>query len=264
MILISFLRKKTSKIYFIILFLVFLIFGILIIGKNYYLMRANDNYKGSFVIVDNFDKYNLQKNKNIKWVKEAIVLDNFIFIKTENYNLEDYEIIIPKVYKNEYPKNSLLHYESYEFKIKDFYSESFDKPVLLVNNTTFNNIFEGKLNKIIDFKNWAYYDKTLKDLKIDSNDYIIYLKKNSSIDYKTIIVIFSIFIYVSFGLFIIIDLITILNLLNDEKKNNFLYKTIGYSKKDVVVINILKISLLLLMALIFSSLICLIIRCFLL
>lgn len=260
MILISFLRKKTSKIYFIIIFLVFLIFGILTIGRDYYLKRANDNYKGSFVIINNFDRYNLQKNKNIKSVEDAVILDEVIFVEEKDSNLKDYEIIIPENYKDEYPKNSLLQYATYKFKVKDYYSWPSDKTILIVNKTTLNNISEGKISKIIDFKNWAYYDRTINNLKINTNDYIIYLKRSSNIDYKSIIIIFNIFVYVSFVLFIIIGIITILNILNDEKRNNFLYKTIGYSKIDIFIINALKIIILLSTSLFSSSLICLIIK----
>jgi len=260
MILISFFRKKTSKIYFIILFSILLTFGILIISKNYYLKKANNNYKGSFGIINNYENINFKKNKNIKRLHNAFVLNEIIFIESYNIELKDNEIIISEYYKKEYPKNSIFEYETFKFKVKEYYSESPTQKVIVVNKKTLQRISNGKLSKIIEFKDWTFYEKTLKDLKIDSNNSIIYLIKSSKTDYRILISIFSAFIYISFILFIIIGLIAIINILNDEKKNNLLYKVLGYSKRRIIYINILKLFCLLFVSIFLSSIICIFIK----
>ena len=80
----GFLRKKTTKNYFIVFFIVSLILISLLISQKYFIKLNNENYKGSYIfITDTLNKYNqIKKNSNFKTIEIGIPIINELEIDT--------------------------------------------------------------------------------------------------------------------------------------------------------------------------------------
>ncbi len=226
-ILKEFYNKKTTKNYLFILFsLVFLIN----IAYNFYIYSIkiiNNNYKNSYIIVtlNNQKKYNLISNNNkIDTLKKCIVSYDKILVENDN---DDFLKNVDRI------KNiSTLEFNKNEFK---------DKYIITLNDWINYNNFIDKISK-----NNIQFDIII--LKQDNNNFENYL---SYFLYLLIIIIFiSLIIYVT----------TIINIILDEEKNNYLFYCIGYSLIQIKKFLLIKLLTLLVTILLFNNLLQIIIR----
>jgi len=130
--------------------------------------------------------------------------------------------------------------------------------IFYINNSLFEELKKQTKTKayILDIKNWANNENVVKKLsKNIDNDITIHINKESNINYENIIIFFNSFIILNIFLFLIVLIITIFNILEDEKKNHLMYRNIGFSQKQIIKTNILKVIFLLLIVFIFNSII---------
>ena len=142
----------------------------------------------------------------------------------------------------------------YTFKVSDevnaynfFYVNPFTYDILdnQVNND--DNTYVG------DLYDWINFEEFISKLEVELDTEIDCLITADTMKYIDIYHGFNIFLYLLLFLFIVLSIITIVNVLIDEKKTNFLYRIIGYSKKKKISIVVLKLFSLLIISLAFST-----------
>lgn len=246
----SFWRKKSTKIYFLIFIFLFVIFYILIFSRKYFIQLDNTNYRGSFLSlkVEENEMQNISNSFNIKKITPGIktFLNSYeiIFVASNKIKNET-QIIIPKIYKDEIEIGSSLEYENWFLTIQDYYDAPTYSNIFLISPKIFEQL-KRKQEQIflVDLKVWAYQNKTIKILEQSQqvSDITSYIKKIDDINYDYIITAFRFFSLFLFIIFIIIAFITFINNIEDEKKNNLLYKFLGFSKLKRIKIIIVKLS----------------------
>ncbi len=265
LVYISFIRKKITKIYFLIYTLLLIALFVLLFASKNFEKLENNTYEGSFIELKSDNLNELKKINNIKDYFLALKLkDGFeeIYLIGNN-ELTENEIILPNHFQNSLSKEEPVELElnkTYEFNIKNFDSNK--------NNFSFINVARQIIedNKsfshsyIIILNNWLKKDKTIKKLEDKYGiDNVVFQSHSSSENYETYINIVKVLILVLLFIFIIILLTTCFNIVQDEHKKNDLYYKLGYSKKKILKFNLIKIIILIILsfiiALIFSSII---------
>ena len=98
MLLKSFYRKRTSKIYLIVFTLILLALYMIIFGKSYYREYINESFKGSYI------KFDLSKDKiipeleGVTNLQEVVNLNKYFLLSNSSFNLNNYEILISPFY----------------------------------------------------------------------------------------------------------------------------------------------------------------------
>ncbi len=259
LILKSFFRKKTTRTYFAIYTLLLLVLMVLLCTKIVLEDKENSLYNGSYIIVNSSDNEKLKEIKNIKDIKETIVIkedyDNYVLVYNRNYELNNNEVIISSKLKESININ-----ENIDIVLNDL------NMTLLVknyeNNNTYNifyisNELYDKLKNvsstsfIITLKNWQKYENTLQELRkyYKSDNVMIYYNKDNS-SYETFIIVVNVILIALFILFSIVLIMTCFNLIEDEKIKNKIYYKLGYPKKDLRYYVIFKIILLMLVSIV--------------
>ena len=259
----SFLRKKTTKTYLLIYTIILSTLFILLITKNVMIELENNNYNGSFIEIEDKDNIKINGLNNIDKIYHAISIKegyNKIFlISDESYDLKNNEIIIPIKYKEEIKVGDNFELElgnnSYNFIVKN-YSNSKNNNFLIVspNVITENNDLDNSY--LLTLKNWLKKDPTLDEIRDKYKDYNItsyFYTSNES--YTTFITIINILLSVLALLFGIILIVTCFNIVQDEKKKNEIYYKLGYLKTKLQRYNVIKITSLIGLSLIFSFII---------
>lgn len=247
----GFLRKKTTKNYFIVFCILFFILVSLLSIKNYFIELNNKNYGDSYIfITDTLDKYNqIQNNSDFSSVNIGISiadeLDTYILIGSKQVNDDD--IIVPKQYKDLI--SSTIEIFNISFKVIDVY-ESTNNFVFLISETIAEKLLKeiDEVTYIVDLKNWTYYDRIINDLEEEYENVFSFLNNSQDGNYNTIIIAFDIFIIITIIISIIVLLVSCFNIIEDEKKNNILYHYIGFSKLRILLLLSFKIFFLLIIS----------------
>lgn len=258
MIVKSFFRKKNTRIYTIILGLIFLILFILGVGKNYYIKQVNKDYDGSFSYFKSNDSIDLNYINNILMFQKGFELsiDNSLIYFAIDNNVPKGKIILPSNYKNEIGLGDsislITKYSNQDLLVYDYYESIINFPIFKINSEDYQKL--SKDQNIVYFfqlKNWLDMDETISKIEQDLDVTVVtYLSDNETSNYKFIITIVDIFIYFMILIFIITGCISIYNVINDEKKNMMLYRCLGYSKLENYLILLKKIFFLIFFSLI--------------
>ncbi|MDD2409824.1 MAG: hypothetical protein PHD03_03795 [Bacilli bacterium] len=247
MILKSFYRKKTTKIYLLIFILIFSVLGAVIIGKDYYIKKANLNYTNSFLYISSAKDIDVNNIQNVENFNKALFNDRFYYVAYNNILDED-KIIFPSIFKESYKINDQIEYmgkkNNYTFTIIDYYNVKNISPILYINSHTLE-----KLNKennsygyILKLKKWSQKDDTIKYIiKTYNIEPITSEIKTTNIDFTQHINSFTIYAYIIIIIFIIACIFTIYNILNDEKEKSYIYRSLGYSKKKTFKLQLVNI-----------------------
>lgn len=264
-ILRSFFRKRTTRIYVLIFSLLLTVITAILLGKNYFLEYANNVYCGSHITLYASEDITdaILKQLNISDVKKGLVynIDNDTIIIFDDKSLEGNEIITPKYIDDTLSDISLdISGKSYDFHIADkkgtnnyfFISDSLYLELA--------NSYNSDYQYIIYLEDWFKVDKTIDNIRKNisynfDKDIITFETKTINLDVKPIIIIFNIVTIIFISAFLITFVLSIENLLLDEKKISYLYCCLGYSKKLVEIITIIKVLFLIVLAIIIPLLI---------
>lgn len=264
-ILRSFFRKRTTRIYVLIFSLLLTVITAILLGKNYFLEYANNVYCGSYITLYASEDITdaILKQLNISDVKKGLVynIDNDTIIIFDDKSLEGDEIITPKYIDDTLSDISLdISGKSYDFHIADkkgtnnyfFISDSLYLELA--------NSYNSDYQYIIYLEDWFKVDKTIDNIRKNisynvDKDIITFETKTINLDVKPIIIIFNIVTIIFISAFLITFALSIENLLLDEKKISYLYYCLGYSKKLVEIITIIKVLFLIVLAIIIPLLI---------
>lgn len=238
MIYISFFKKKVTKIYLSIFLLLSIVFSSLFLARHCMIKKGNVAYENSYLYFNSSKNIDLSKEKNIKKYNKAIAIDcsnplTNVFITKDTPILND-------------------NYQNYIKCMIDNYTIEYtmERSNNIIEDKNLFNYLSNKQNEyyyFISLNNWFKMKNSYKEL---SNKYQVEINvqenRIDSVDYKNVIVLFNIFINIVISLFIILSIISILNIIVDEKKNNTLYYSLGYSKRKICQITMNKIILILL------------------
>ena len=277
LILKSFIRKRTTKTYFMIYTLIlsalFLLFYV-----HYSLdEKENDLYYGSFIEIKDEDISKVKDIKEIKEIKKAIKISEFndtqyYFLYNPDYNLVNNRIIISNDYGEDIIINEVLDIEgdnkTYQFIVDRFNNEKNSLNKIYVSKEMYNEMLKKneKETNLIILNRWKrqYNDVMYRLNKIfDPSNVRPFLCAGDS-RYEAFITISYVFIWVLIVLFGIVLVITCFNIIQDEEKKNNIYYRIGYRKITLKIFNLMKIFLLILLSIIMAGIIFIILYLFIL
>ncbi len=277
LILKSFIRKKTTKTYFMIYTLIlsalFLLFYV-----HYSLdEKENDLYYGSFIEIKDEDISNAKDIKEIKEIKKAIKISEFddsqyYFLYDSDYNLVNNRVIISNDYREDIKINDILDIEGdnnkYQFVVDSFNDKRNSLNKIYVSKEMYNEMLKKneKETNLIILNRWKrqYNDVMYQLNKIfDPSNVRPFLCAGDS-RYEAFITISYVFIWVLIVLFGIVLVITCFNIIQDEEKKNNIYYRIGYRRITLKIFNLMKIFLLILLSIIMAGIIFIILYLFIL
>lgn len=259
----SFFRKKSIKIYLAIISIIlfFLLFSISI--KNYYLDLVNSNYEYSYIefeYLGNID--DIKKIKNINQVYEGFSLrvdeGTYYFLINDYIGLNDFEIAADKYIFPDQNIGSEVSFYSTNLIIKDLFENSSLYNVIYVNSNTYKYLLSLLKPNVFIYRvtltNWLNEEKTIKNIEdnLKVSNLTTFLNKKENINFESIIFIFQTAIIIFSIVFIIVLVVTYVNIANDEKKKNYIYKCLGYSKNLIRLINFTKLSILTILSFVIS------------
>ena len=268
LILKSFIRKKTTKTYFMIYTLIlsalFLLFYV-----HYSLdEKENDLYYGSFIEIKDEDISKAKVIKEIKEIKKAIKISEFddtqyYFLYNSDYNLVNNRIMISNDYREDIKINDILDIDgdnnTYQFIVDRFNDEKNSLNKIYVSKEMYNKMLENneKETNLIVLNRWKkqYNDAMYQLNKIfDSSNVRPNFYAGDS-RYEAFITVSYVFLWVLIVLFGIVLIITCFNIIQDENKKNIIYYRLGYKKITLKLYNFAKIFMLIFFSILLSSVI---------
>lgn len=253
----SFFRKKTTKIYILVLTLICILIGVLIVGKNYYISLGNKSYSDSYLLLksgqDVKDKLNKIKNiKNLKIGFETTLNSQTVILLGSEEIQSENGILISNNYEEEIEKNSEIRIDNHQFYVENYYNFKNGMIIFYIHEQALNKIISQEKVYVFELKNWIIHEATIKELKetLNIDSVSTFLNNKKEINYSQIIMVFNIFVIIMIIIFSIVFIITSYNILEDEKQSNLLYHYLGFSKKQTFWICFKKIFSVLLIALI--------------
>lgn len=259
----SFFRKKSIKIYLAIISIIlfFLLFSISI--KNYYLDLVNSNYEYSYIEFEYLgNKDDIKKIKNINQVYEGFSLrldeGNYYFLINDYIGLNDFEIVADKYIFPDQNIGSEVSFYSINLIIKDLFENSSLYNVIYINSNTYKYLLSLLKPNVFIYRvtltNWLNEEKTIKNIEdnLKVNNLTTFLNKKENINFESIIFVFQTAIIIFSIVFIIVLVVTYINIVNDEKKKNYIYKCLGYSNNLIKSINFTKLFVLTILSFIIS------------
>lgn len=264
LILKSFFRKKTTKIYLIIYTFIILILMLLVFTKNVLIQKENELHNGTFIAIKNFDISKYNNKENLNKVLKTTIIQNKVgeeYLLIINNDLKDNEVIISSLLKEKFKNNREFEInnnnQTIKFIIKDFDDNIKYLFLIKVSVETYNKYYDFSNERtIITFKNWLNIQDDVNNLRKiygDENVFPYYLIGNTN--YKNFVTVINILLIVLIFLFIIVLIIANFNIIQDENKKNLLYYKIGYNKYILKLFNILKIIILLIGSTLLGSII---------
>lgn len=230
----SFFRKKSTLLYFIIFLIISILFVILSIAKKYYIGLGNEFYDDSYIkfsspLKISFDEFEILNYNQTIEIDCNTTLTN-VYISASN-----------PIFTNEMGNKLVCQYNDYDIE----YDLSGEGNIIL--NKNLYDLLEIDKDSYVYFiklKNWFDADKVKFDIEKKYNTSVqVMEKQKDSNNYKYVIKIFEVFIFTLKLLFIVILVISVINIIIDEKKINYLYYTLGFNKIEIVKITIIKILL---------------------
>lgn len=263
LILKSFIRKKTTKTYFMIYTLI--LSALFLLFYVHYALdeKENDLYYGSFIEIKDEDISKVKDIKEIKEIKKAIKISEFddtqyYFLYNADYNLINNRIIISNDYREDIRINDILKIDgdnnTYQFIVDSFNKGKNSLNKIYVSKEMYDEMLENneKETNLIILNRWKreYNDAMYQLNKIfdPSNVRPNFYAGDSR--YEVFITISYVFIWVLIVLFGIVLIITCFNIVQDEKKKNYIYYRIGYRKITLKIFNLIKILLLIIISII--------------
>lgn len=258
----SFFRKKTTKIYIIVFIILALSLVISNSLKNYFIQFANSNYEGSFIYTESND-YNLDNLKSIKNIKQiyksAILNINNIMVLFTNPDFINYKeslaenlILIPQIYQNDYKIgdnfNININDINLDLKVKGYFNSNNYPFIYIINSKLIDEMIINNMGinaYAIKLNNWIDRDDTLNKIRetLKVENISTHIVNHHQMNFDFLIKVFNIILNMIIASFIIISIITLFNICNDERKKHMIYKSMGYSNQQLTILMITKITI---------------------
>lgn len=254
----SFLRDKKTKIYIIIFSFIFSIFFIITIGRREFLNEYNHNYENSFLYLEDSKSIaDLKNNAMIKDVNEVIKADIYFLLMDESIENEN-KIVLPSFFNKTYNLGDIFSFnlndETYDFTISDFYDTEEITTKVYISKKDFNRLLlNNKSGHIVIINSWSNLDKVNNYIKnrcgVEPDAYIT---STSNMDLTVSLHSFNIYALVIYVVFFIICIVSLYDISKDNKIKKNIYRSLGYSKKQIIIKNLLNIFLIFFISLIIS------------
>lgn len=267
MILKSFYRKKTTKIYLLIFTLIFTIFGVVLIGKSKYIEKINQDFSDSFIYLSSNSSLNLSDIDGALELKKAIRDDRFVYTYNDGKNIGKDEAIIPNILKGSIALNDYIELNvgntSISLRVKEYYEHESVTPIIYLNKKNLEQLIDnsGKYSYILKIKEWNKHEEISEELINNYHiDPIVYSVSKSNMDLSQMVKKFSTYGYMIIGIFVIVSVFTVYNIISDAEKKNYIYRSLGYSKSIISMNLIYNITSLFVLSLMCSGILILIIN----
>ena len=278
MIFKDFYRKKTSRIYFIILTLILTFLLILNYKRLEYIKTGNEKFITSTIDIATKEDVTeeLLKIKNIKEVETGITGSNYPYRASKeggifyfkNPSLKDNEIIMYSLITDYFNKDGNIieipyKDETISFKVDMYldvnYKENYKIAYIKLNDWFKHAKTEKEILKKI---NVAKLDLDVDEMSdyghIENHEPILSSFDRGPSLYEDYVTLFNI-VYAVFGIiFLIILIVTIHNILIDEEKSTYLYYCLGFNNQKIKTNNLIKVGSLIILSILTSSIILLI------
>lgn len=277
----SIFRKKTTKIYLFIVTSIFLIIGILLLARNHYISEGNENYEGSYLTFE-APLSELDKIKDGLNVKSVTIGLTYTFINESTNN----EMVTDLIVDESLSGNEIITWASYNYffntnedgaiiinknnhdyilTVKETYTSTSDDGTH-ISMDIFNDLYDNEnilyRVEIEDYfkenKTTKWLEENISNINTESNGNGITFVENSKDSAPLYNLYVLLFTCLTIGLgiiFFIILIYTLVNMIIDEKKSSNLLNHLGYNHKKILLTTIIKISLILIIPFIISSLI---------
>lgn len=262
----SFYRKKTTKIYLGLMCLIAISCSSLLLLKKHYIGLINDNYSSSFIMFE-VDKNTMVTNlDNVNIIYRGLATKDILYpiIEWNEKNIQDNEVLISSDFNNQFKIGEEISLTIFnntvnkELKIIEFYNtDKFIKP-FFINSNTFNQLIkeESKILYIGKIKNWLYEKKTVKKIEEELNIQVMeFISKNHESNYDEIVSAINLFTILVILSFIFLNILLTINVIYDERKSNLLYRSLGFSTKKIYQILIYKIGSMIGLSIILASIV---------
>ena len=249
----SFYRKKTTKIYFVLMIIITISCSAFLILKKYYTELINDNYDGSFIMFEVSQNTIFTDLENVNIMYRGLNTKDILYpiIEFNERTIKDDSIIMSSDFSDQFQIGNKIISTTLnekilkkELEITEFYKTDKVLQPFLINSNTFNQIIdkESKIIYIGICKNWLHEKKTVKKIEEQLNAQVIeFISKKHESNYDEIIFAVNLFIILVIIAFVILNILLIINIIYDESKSNILYKSLGYSSKKINQILLYKI-----------------------
>lgn len=286
----SFIRKKTTKLFILIFSTLIFIILILFIFNKYYNNFINNIYNENtyYILKSNKNIYDkLLENKNISNLENVIVFeyasssngnyskylidcenDYIIGISSNKVKLNINDIIVYSSIDNTSLEGNnislIINGETWNFNIKKVYNSNFSR--IYLNQNLFINLLNEQKTYYYTFnlKNYKLNIETIKKIddvidiklvkKIDSDKTINTINKLENIIF--ILNIITIIVIISF---LILLLIYIINFFNEGYRSNYCEYLIGFNKKYIKKLLLFEVNIIIILSLLFSFIVYIII-----
>lgn len=251
LILKSFFRKKTTRIFLIIYTLIIISLLGLFYGLKILNAKEKENYNGAFIYINSTSFSKLKNINNINSYKFGLKLDDEYNFAIYNYSLNNNQIIIPDTFAHDKSTISLSG-TNITFDVKDYNQST---SLYEISKEMYDSLKENyDVVLIVYLNDYLKSEKTIVDIKKEfNNEETVLMFNRHKYDYGKYIFIVKVFILVISLLFGIIVFFTSFNIVEEENEKNDIYYKLGYEKIFLNLLNILKIILLLISSIILSS-----------
>ena len=240
-------------------------FATLIIGKNEYIEEYNKNYEYSFIYVESSKSLDLASIDHVTNVEDAIhgvdfeskeeaMHGLFYYMSSEKIKNRQ-EAIIPSFFEKSYPQNYSIEEGEYSFVVKYYYDMPYLCPIVYINENVFIEMSSKKNKKgyILKIDSWLEQEQVIKNIvKTTGAEAWGFELSKSNINYSQLIEKYTMYSYIIMAVFVLVSFVTIYNIINDQKDKKYLYRSLGYTKKKICLLNIVNISSLYMFAFIIS------------
>ena len=232
----SFFKKKVTRIYLWLFIIFSIIFSFLLISKEKIIIKGNEAYHKSFIYFISDKDIDLSKDKNVKNYNKALYANCHSDL-TDVFITKDTPIV-----SNDYEEkvDCIIEGHTIKYAVMD--------DINIVQNKDLYEVLSKDAKEyyyFVSLDNWFDVEETSKLIKdVYKVEPVIYELSIDSNNYKNYIYIFSVVIRILLILFVLLLLISVISVIVDEKKNNNLYYSLGYSKIKIIEITFNKILLL--------------------
>lgn len=227
MLLKLFMSRKNTKIYFIIVLLISLLFTSISILNNYYIRKNNENFKGSYIFISDIENNNdYLKNIDIKEKIEVAKIEDGLglFYKIDK-NILDNNINVSKKIYDKIQNNEI--YNNYKINICDTcYID-----IITSNKYPSDNIINGYYIVLSD---WSQLNDFIKRIDVNNNSIEVKYSEDYNENILIITRLLKRLIYIIKIFIIILYIVILIDLILDGKNKSSLLYTLGMNKYKII------------------------------
>ncbi len=235
-----FMSRKNTKIYFIVVLLLALLFSTTNFLNRYYIQKNNENFKESYIFIPKTN-YTKKKLKEIN-VKNVIEVKTNIESDAIYYNLQN-DISKNTILVSNNTYNYLLNNNQYQNIEINICSNCFDN-VLYISDSMFNNLNIKTIDGYyIILSDWSEVDKVIKIFDKERSSMDIGYSENYNANILGITKLLKILLIIIYTLVLILYIVILIDLILDGKNKSKLLYTLGLNCNRIIKLVIIQFAI---------------------